>query len=49
MILGPWNKTSLVKLAVHWLRVSASIAEFNMGGYQYALTHRVHSNDSNPC
>ena len=28
----------VVKAAVHWLRVSAIIAEFNMGGYQYALT-----------
>ena len=22
-----------LKLAVHWLRVSASIADYNMGGY----------------
>ena len=41
--------TLVVELAVHWLRVSAVIADFNMGGYYYALTHRVHSNDSNPC
>ena len=27
-----------VKVAVHWLRVGAIIAEFNMGGYQYPLT-----------
>ena len=38
-----------LQLAVHWLRVSAVIADFNMGGYYYALTHGVHSNDSNPC
>ena len=24
--------------AVHWLRVGEIIAEFNMDGYQYALT-----------
>ena len=28
-----------VKLAVHWLRVSAVIADFNMSGYYYAQTH----------
>ena len=38
-----------LKLAVQWLRVNAVIADFNMGGYYYALTHGVHSNDSNPC
>ena len=27
-----------LKLAVHWLRVGAIVVEFNMGGYQYALT-----------
>ena len=26
------------KAAVHWLCVCAIIAEFNMGGYQYALS-----------
>ena len=29
---------SALKVAVHWLRGGAIIAEFNMGGYQYALS-----------
>ena len=33
------SRTMTVKLAVHWVRVSAVIADFYMGGYQYALTH----------
>ena len=30
--------TAAFKAAVHWPRVGAIITEFNMGGYQYALT-----------
>ena len=31
-----YRKQYTVMAAVHWLRVGAIIAEFNVGGYQYA-------------
>ena len=29
-----------LKAAVHWLRIDALIAEFNMGGYQYLQNYK---------
>ena len=35
---GQTGPTQRLLAAVHWLCVGAIIAEFNIGGYQYALT-----------
>ena len=40
-ITNPCAERSCLKLAIHWLRVSAIIAEFKMGCYGYTLTRCV--------